>query len=98
MDFSYVILMNVSNVTKCYLQFSTIGLAKEGFKTEETPMGLLFSFSRLKPRLKARLSRHFSPNQKSSCCQVICMIGTWCTRPLPAPIIRQQFADHPTVS
>ena len=32
-----------------------IGLAKEGFKTEETPMGLLISFSRLKPKLRLKL-------------------------------------------
>ena len=83
-----------------------IGLAKEGFKTEEAPIGLLFSFSRLKPRLKARLSRHFSPNQKSSCFMLLKISGNiqvTCIRylvypPLPASIIRQELADYPTVS
>ena len=78
-----------------------IGLAKEGFKT---PMGLLFSFSRLKPRLKARLRRHFSPNQKSSCFMLLKISGNiqvTCIRylvypPLPASIIRQELADYPT--
>ena len=40
-----------------------IGRAKEGFKTEETPMGLLFSFSRLKPRLELKLGLVGSSHQ-----------------------------------